>query len=102
MEGTSVRRMKKITTCEMCDANCRSDFIETVNGVVYLSPRCRSHKEGARERQRERVRRYERAHGVNERVYSFIDKEGRVVTCKKAYWYRARKQGKIAEVQPVV
>lgn len=99
MEQVIERRPLKLGKCGICGAGCRSDWIETDNGVEFVSPRCAMHKPNAKERQREHVRKYEKTHGVNNRVYSFTDKEGNVVVCKKAWWYRARKDGRFAEGQ---
>ena len=100
MEVVSKRRPQKFGECGICGARCYTDWIETVNGVEWVSPRCLLHKPNTIARKTDAVKRYEDSHHVNERVYSFTDKEGNVVTCKKAWWYRAKKAGKFAQEQP--
>jgi len=92
-----VKRPQKLTKCSKCDNGCRADWMETSNGIVFINPLCTLHKPGFSQRRVTYTRRYEAAHGINERLYSFTDKEGNMVFCKKAYWYRTRKQGRHAE-----
>lgn len=101
METTAVKRRLKHGLCEECGEGCRSEWVETPDGVELVNPRCRRHKPGARERSIAHVKKYEVANGVNEKVYFFVDRNGKEVRCKKAYYFRAKKLGKIAsEPQP--
>lgn len=82
---------------KQCECMCWAPYIKTVKGPIFYGDQlCGVHTENHREQVRKGQLIYERISGRNDRYYSYTDHDGEEHVVKRAQYYRAHREGKVA------
>lgn len=91
---------KKRTKCTHvgCELNCWSEYIKTANGLVFIGEqKCGIHSAKHAEAQRKAGQAYEARSNRNDKMYEYLGNDGLVHHVKRAQYYRAHREGKVAK-----